>query len=309
MNRIVVMIPCLNEAVAISEVISDFKSSLPEAEIYVFDNGSTDCTAEKAREAGAHVINVNRRGKGNVVKSMFKTLDADIYIMVDGDGTYPADNVRNLIRPIEEQRADMVIGDRLSSSYFEENKRLFHNNGNRIVRNLINWIFNADIHDLLSGYRAFSRRFVKSVALQSSGFEIETELTVAAIVNDLNIEEITVPYKDRSAGSNSKLNTISDGILILSTIFKLFRDYKPMLFFSIIAAVLAIIAIGVNIPVVNDYLITGKVDRFPTLFCGGFLLTGALMLFCVGLILQVISNRNKIIIDTILLHSNSNSNN
>lgn len=309
MNKIVVMIPCLNEEKTIGDVINDFRKELPGAEIYVFDNASTDSSAEIARKAGANVVSVSRRGKGNVIRTMFKTLDADIYVMADGDGTYSASSVHSLITPIADHGADMVIGDRLSSTYFDENKRPFHNTGNRLVRRLINWIFNSDTHDLLSGYRAFSRRFVKSVALQSKGFEIETELTVAAIVNDFNIEEVAVGYKDRASGSKSKLNTYSDGILILSTILKLFRDYKPMLFFSIIAMGLACVAIGMNIPVFNDYLATGKVDRFPTLFCGGFLMTGALMLFCVGLILQVISNRNKVIIDTLLLKFNEEKRN
>ncbi len=295
------MIPCLNEETTVAKVIADFKKRLPSADFYVFDNDSTDATAERALRAGAKVIKVPQRGKGYAVKSMFKNVDADVYIMVDGDDTYPADNILEMILPIIEGTADMVIGDRLSSSYFTENKRLFHNNGNRLVKWLINNIFKSNIHDVLTGYRVFSRRFVKDVAIQSTGFEIETELTVAAIVNDYKIQEVVVPYEDRKNDSHSKLNTVTDGINIILTLLKLFRDYKPMSFFGIIALIMAITAIGFNIPVFIDYFNTGLVDRFPTLICGGFLMLTAIMFFCVGLILQVISNRNKIILDTIRL--------
>lgn len=301
MKKIAVLIPCYNEERSIAQVIIDFHQVLPEAEIYVFDNNSTDNSSLLAESNGATVIKELRQGKGNVVRSMFSLIDADIYVMVDADGTYPPSNVRELIAPLFSGEADMVIGDRLSSSYFTENKRPFHNMGNRLVRMLINQLFKSDIHDVLTGYRAFNRSFVKSIALQSTGFEIETELTVKALYYGFKVKEVVIPYVDRKSGSESKLNTFNDGIKILSTIFKLFRDYNPFVFFSSIAIILAVIAIGFNIPVLIDYFNTGLVERFPTLFCGGFLMIAALLFFCAGMILQVISNQNKIIIETINL--------
>ena len=301
MKRIAVLIPCYNEENTIAQVILDFHQELPEADIYVFDNNSTDNSASIAESNGAVVIKEPRQGKGNVVRTMFSKIDADIYVMVDADGTYPPSNVRELIAPVISGDADMVIGDRLSSTYFTENKRPFHNLGNRLVRQLINKLFKSDIHDVLTGYRAFNRNFVKSIAIQSTGFEIETELTVNALYYNFKVKEIVIPYVDRKTGSESKLNTFNDGIRIISTIFKLFRDYNPFLFFSSIAIVLAVIAIGFNIPVLIDYFNTGLVERFPTLFCGGFMMIAALLFFCAGMILQVISNQNKIIIDTINL--------
>lgn len=301
MKKIAVLIPCYNEENTIAQVILDFNKELPEAEIYVFDNNSTDNSAMMAESNGAFVIKEPRQGKGNVVRSMFSKIDADIYVMVDADGTYPPSNVRELIAPVISGEADMVIGDRLSSTYFTENKRPFHNLGNRLVRQLINKLFKSDIHDVLTGYRAFNRNFVKSIAIQSTGFEIETELTVNALYYNFKVKEVVIPYVDRKTGSESKLNTFNDGLRIISTIFKLFRDYNPFLFFSSIAIVLAVIAIGFNIPVLIDYFHTGLVERFPTLFCGGFMMIAALLFFCAGMILQVISNQNKIIIDTINL--------
>lgn len=301
MKKIAVLIPCYNEENTIAQVILDFNKELPEAEIYVFDNNSTDNSALMAESNGAFVIKEPRQGKGNVVRSMFSKIDADIYVMVDADGTYPPFNVRELIAPVISGEADMVIGDRLSSTYFTENKRPFHNLGNRLVRQLINKLFKSDIHDVLTGYRAFNRNFVKSIAIQSTGFEIETELTVNALYYNFKVKEVVIPYVDRKTGSESKLNTFNDGLRIISTIFKLFRDYNPFLFFSSIAIVLAVIAIGFNIPVLIDYFHTGLVERFPTLFCGGFMMIAALLFFCAGMILQVISNQNKIIIDTINL--------
>ncbi|MBD5251536.1 MAG: glycosyltransferase [Bacteroides sp.] len=292
MKEIAVLLPCLNEEQTIAEVVKDFHHALPEAKIYVFDNNSTDHTALRASEAGAIVYKVPKRGKGRVVKQMFRLVEADIYVMADGDGTYPAECVADLISPIENGEADMVVGDRLSSTYFDENKRAFHYEGNLMVRWLVNKLFHSDIHDLLTGYRAFSRNFVRRIDIKSTGFEIETELTVAAIANDFRISEVVVPYKDRTVGSQSKLNTYSDGVRIVWNIVKLFRDYKPLTFFGLLALVCAAVAIGFNIPVFIDYHNTGMVDRFPTLFCGGFMMVGALLLFCVGLILQVLCNRN-----------------
>lgn len=293
MKKIAVMLPCLNEERTIGKVVKDFKDRLPDAEIYVFDNGSTDASAIKAKDAGAHVIEVNRRGKGNVVRSMFRKIDADIYVMTDADDTYPLDNLKEMLQPVESGEADMVVGDRISSSYLVENKRLFHNMGNKLMKTLINWLFNADLHDILSGYRVFSRKFVKSINVKSDGFEIETELTAFALYNKLDIREIIVPYKDREPDNPSKLNTIKDGAKVLKTFVNIFRDYKPFNFFSIFSIGIAICAIVLLVPVFDAYFQTGLVERFPTLIFGCFLLMASLMLFCSGIILQVIINHTK----------------
>lgn len=293
MKEIAVLIPCYNEEKSIQKVISDFKKELPEAKVYVFDNNSTDSTAEVARRAGATVYFVKDKGKGNVVRNMFRKIDADIYVMVDGDDTYPPYNVKELIQPILNDEADMVTGDRLSSSYFTENKRIFHNSGNKIVKYFINQIFNSSLHDILTGYRAFSKRFVKSMPVMSDGFEIETELTVYALHHKFPIKEIVVPYRDRDINNPSKLNTVKDGMRIIATIFGLFRDYKPFVCFSIISFIITVVGIFLLVPVFTEYFQTGLVARFPTLIFGCFLLLGALFLFCSGLILQVISNHNK----------------
>lgn len=290
MSRIAVMIPCYNEEKSVGKVVRDFHKKLPNAEIYVFDNNSTDKTCETAKEAGATVINVASKGKGNVVRAMFRKIDADVYIMVDGDDTYPPDNVEDMIQPVIDGEADMVVGDRLSSSYFAENKRRFHNGGNIMMRKFINSLFKSNLHDILSGYRVFSHDFVKSIDLKSSAFEVETELTAFALIHNFQIKEIVVPYKDRDSDNPSKLNTIKDGAKIIKTYLRIIRDYKPSLFFSAIAGVIALSAIILLVPVFNDYFQTGFVDRFPTLIFGCFLLMAALLLFCSGIILQVINN-------------------
>lgn len=304
--RIAVLIPCYNEEKTVGNVISDFKTQLPEADVYVYDNNSTDATAAIAKQHGAIVVKEYRQGKGNVVRSMFRDIEADVYIMVDGDDTYPPTNVREMIAPILNGEADMVVGDRLSSTYFAENRRQFHGGGNKFVKWLINSMFNSDIHDILTGYRAFSREFVKSMPVQSRGFEIETELTAYALHFNFLIKEVVVPYRDRPEDSVSKLNTFKDGVRILNTAFALFRDYKPYVFFSSIALVIAIMALVFLIPVFIEYFQTGLVARFPTLIFGCFLLLGALLLFCSGMILQVLTNQNRKTIDSILLTRQDN---
>lgn len=300
-HRIAVLIPCYNEETTIEKVIIDFRKQLPDANIYVFDNNSNDKTSEKASEAGAIVVREHRQGKGNVVRNMFRKIDADIFIMVDGDDTYPPTNVHEMIEPIIKGEADMVIGDRLSSTYFTENQRKFHGNGNKLVKWIINRMFKSNIHDILTGYRAFSREFVKNMPVQSKGFEIETELTAYALHFNYLIKEVVVPYQDRPEDSMSKLNTFKDGYKILNTAFSLYRDYKPYAFFSLLAVLISIIAIIFLTPVFLEYFHTGLVARFPTLIFGCFMLLGALLLYCSGLILQVLTNQNKKTIDSISL--------
>ena len=232
MDKIAVLIPCYNESLTIEKVVSDYKEALPEATIYVYDNNSSDHTDELARKAGAKVVYEYRQGKGNVIRSMFRDIDAECYLMIDGDDTYPAENAREMVDLVLNKGVDMVIGDRLSSTYFTENKRPFHNMGNRIVRSLINHLFHSNVKDIMTGYRAFSRLFVKSFPVLSKGFEIETEMTIHALDKNFLLEEIPVTYRDRPEGSESKLNTVSDGMKVLKTIASLFRDYKPLLFFS-----------------------------------------------------------------------------
>lgn len=242
MSKIAVLIPCYNESKTIAQVVNDYKTALPEADIYVYDNNSKDGTDEMARKAGAIVRYEYRQGKGNVIRSMFRDIDADCYLMIDGDDTYPAENAREMCQLVLEKGVDMVIGDRLSSTYFEENKRPFHNIGNVMVRALINKMFHNNIKDIMTGYRAFSRPFVKHFPVLSRGFEIETEMTIHALDKNFLLQEVPVTYRDRPEGSVSKLNTYSDGFKVIMTIFKLFRDYKPLIFFSIIAFILLLIA-------------------------------------------------------------------
>lgn len=291
-NRVAVLIPCYNEAPSIGAVVADFKRVLPEATVYVYDNNSTDDTARIAFEAGAVVRKESRQGKGNVVRRMFREIDADAYIMVDGDGTYPAEAALSLLQPVMDGDADMVIGDRLSTTYFSENKRPLHNSGNKLVRGLINWLWHVNIHDIMTGYRAFSRRFVKLFPVMSEGFEIETEMTIHALDKRFVIEEKPIEYSDRKAG-NSKLNTVKDGFKILRIIFSLFKDYRPLLFFGIVAAVLFGVALVLFIPVLAEYFRTGLVPRFPTLITSGLLSIAGLLSFFLGLCLDVIINQHR----------------
>lgn len=291
-KRIAVLIPCYNEAQTIGKVVSDFKAALPEAVIYVYDNNSTDGTAQIAIEAGAVVRQEPRQGKGNVVRRMFREIDADCYLMADGDGTYPAQAASEMVKPVLESDADMVIGDRLSTTYFSENKRPLHNAGNKLVRSLINRLWNVDIHDIMTGYRAFSRKFVKLFPVMSEGFEIETEMTIHALDKRFNIVEKPIEYSDRKEGT-SKLNTVKDGFKILKIIFSLFKNYRPMLFFGTLAAMLLVVAIGLFIPVLSEYLKIGLVPRFPTLITSGFLALAGLLSFFTGLCLDVIISHNR----------------
>ena len=290
--RIAVLIPCYNEAQSIGGVVAGFKEALPEAIIYVYDNNSTDDTARVAAEAGAVVRKEPRQGKGNVVRRMFREIDADCYLMVDGDGTYPAQAAMDLLQPVIDGDADMVIGDRLSTTYFSENKRPLHNSGNKLVRRLINLLWNVNIHDIMTGYRAFSRKFVKLFPVMSEGFEIETEMTIHALDKRFVIEEKPIEYCDRKEGS-SKLNTVSDGLKILRIIFSLFKNYRPLLFFGIVAAVLFVVSLVLFIPVLVEYFKIGLVPRFPTLITAGFLAIAALLSFFTGLCLDTIGSNNR----------------
>jgi glycosyltransferase involved in cell wall biosynthesis len=287
MSKIAVLIPCYNEGTTIGKVVVDFRSELPEADIYVYDNNSTDDTVEKAKKAGAIIGYERRQGKGNVVRRMLREIDADCYILVDGDDTYPVENAREMARMVLEEKTDMVIGDRLSATYFEENKRPLHDSGNRLVRSIINRIFHSDVKDIMTGYRAMSRRLVETLPLLSEGFEIETEMTIMALDSGLDIQQIPVQYRDRPDGSVSKLNTITDGCRILLTILKLYRDYQPLRFFSMIAALLVVIATIVLIPVLTEYFQTGLVPRYPTLIVCGFVILFAMMMWVCGIVLEV----------------------
>ena len=292
-HKIAVLIPCYNESKTIAKVVSDFKKQLPEADIYVYDNNSTDNTADIARQAGAIVRYEQRQGKGNVVRRMLADIEADCYLLVDGDDTYPSDNAKEMCDIVLNEHYDMVIGDRLSSTYFQENKRPFHDYGNRFVRYAINQIFHSDIKDIMTGYRALSRHLVMSVPLLSEGFEIETELTINVLDNQLRIKQIPIEYRDRPIGSTSKLSTFKDGIKIIATIFRLFRDYKPLVFFSWISSFLILASLLILLPVFIEYLQTGLVPRFPTLIVCGFIILFAILLWMCGLILQVLLIRHR----------------
>ena len=278
-KKIAVLIPCYNESMTIEKVVKDYKKALPNADIYVYDNNSTDGTDKIAKKAGAIVRYEYRQGKGNVIRTMFREIDADCYLMIDGDDTYPAENAKEMCDLVLSGLADMVIGDRLSSTYFSENKRPFHNFGNRIVRFLINKLFKNKIKDIMTGYRAFSYEFVKTYPVLSKGFEIETEMTIHAVDKNFLIQEVPVTYRDRPEGSVSKLNTYKDGFKVLKMIATLFKEYKPFFFFNIVAIILAIISLIFVIPVFNDYFKTGLVLRFPTLIVGGFIMLSAILSF------------------------------
>ena len=293
MAKIAVLIPCYNEEKTVGKVVVDYKAALPEADIYVYNNNSTDRTAEIAEKAGAIVRNEYRQGKGNVVRSMFRQIDADCYLMIDGDDTYPAENAREMVEYVLSGQADMVIGDRLSSTYFTENKRPFHNLGNVLVRRLINWLFHSHINDIMTGYRAFSRTFVKGFPVLSRGFEIETEMSIHAVDKNLLLKEIPVTYRDRPDGSESKLNTYSDGFRVLKTIFRLFKEYRPLAFFSAAALVFLAVTLILFLPVFVDYLRTGLVDRIPTLVVSGVFATCSLLSFLVGVILDVVVKKDR----------------
>lgn len=293
MDKIAVLIPCYNEAVTIKKVVEDFKKELPDCTVYVYDNNSTDDTAVIAEEAGAIVRHEYQQGKGNVIRRMFREIDAECYIMADGDDTYPAEFAPAMAEAVLERHADMVVGDRLSSTYFEENKRAFHNFGNTLVRKSINLLFKSDIKDIMTGYRAFSYQFVKSFPVLSKGFEIETEMSIHAVDKNLAIENEIIEYRDRPDGSESKLNTYSDGFKVLMTIFRLFRNYKPLAFFGIIALLLALLSLVFFIPIVSEFIKTGSVPHFPTLIVCGFTMIAAIQSLFSGLILETITQKNR----------------
>ena len=293
MDKIAVLIPCYNEAVTIKKVINDFQKVLPEATIYVYDNNSSDNTAEIAEAEGAVVRSEYQQGKGNVIRRMFRDIDAECYIMTDGDDTYPAEFAREMCDKVLERNVDMVVGDRLSSTYFEENKRPFHNFGNSIVRASINTIFKSDIKDIMTGYRAFSYNFVKTFPVLSKGFEIETEMTIHTVDKNMFCENVIIEYRDRPEGSESKLNTYSDGFKVLMTIARLFKNYKPFAFFSIIALILFALSVGFFIPVLISFFKTGMVDKIPTVIVCGITMLAAIISFFSGLVLDTIKQKNR----------------
>ena len=291
--KIAVLIPCYNEAKSIARVVADYRAALPEADIYVYDNNSTDGTDALAREAGAIVRYERRQGKGNVIRTMFRDIEADAYLMTDGDDTYSAENARELVRLVLEQKVDMAVGDRLSSTYFTENKRPFHNLGNRVVRGLVNRLFHGHIADLMTGYRAFSYQFVKSFPVLSKGFEIETEMSIHALDKNLAVESVAVGYRDRSADNPSKLNTYADGLRVLRTVARLYKEYRPLSFFGVFSAVFGVAGLGLFIPVLAEYFRTGLVPRFPTLIVSGVLMTLALLMLVCGLILDTVAKKHR----------------
>lgn len=292
MSKIAVLIPCYNEEKTIENVIISYRKALPDAYIYVYNNNSTDNTFEivkrfSCEDNRVYITNENRQGKGNVIRRMFRDIDADCYIITDGDDTYPAESAREMVDYILNGEADMVIGDRLSSTYFTENKRLFHNSGNIIVRKLINYLFGSDVRDIMTGYRAFNKIFVKGFPILSKGFEIETEMTIHAVDKNFLIKQIPISYKDRPEGSVSKLNTYSDGIRVIKTIFGLFKDYRPFAFFGIFSLIFFISTLILFVPVFTEYLKTGLVRRFPTLIVSGISAVFSLISFSAGIILDV----------------------
>lgn len=294
MDKVAVLIPCYNESKTIAKVVADFRAVLPEGSvIYVYDNNSSDGTAEIALAAGAVVRHEYQQGKGNVIRRMFREIDTQCYLMVDGDDTYPAEFAPEMIAKVLDRGVDMVVGDRLSATYFTENKRPFHNFGNKLVRHSINALFKSNIQDIMTGYRAFSYQFVKSFPVLSKGFEIETEMSIHAIEKNMLVESVIVTYRDRPEGSVSKLNTVSDGIKVLGTIGKLYKNNKPFGFFGIIALVLAVIAGLLFFPVLSEYLHTGLVRRFPTLIVSGFIAIGAIQSFFSGLILETLHEKDR----------------
>lgn len=293
-KKVAVLVPCYNEEKTIGKVIEDFKKVLPDSTIYVYDNNSTDRTSEIALSYDGVVLKKEyRQGKGNVVRSMFRQINADCYIMIDGDDTYPAEYAPEMVRLVLEEDVDMVIGDRLSSTYFTENKRPFHNFGNVLVRGLINKLFKSNVKDIMTGYRAFSYEFVKMMPITSGGFEIETEMTINALDKKFNLREISVQYRDRPEGSVSKLNTFKDGIKVLKTIFSMLKDYKPFAFFGVIGLILVLLGVTFFIPVLSGYLKTGNVMKFPTLICSTAFATIGVVSWAIGIILEIIVKKHK----------------
>ena len=293
MEKIAVLIPCYNEAQTIAKVVTDVRQALPEATVYVYDNNSTDRTVELARAAGARIGYEYRQGKGNVIRRMFREIDAECYLMVDGDDTYPMDCAREMVDQVLSHNADMVVGDRLSSTYFSENKRPFHNFGNSLMRFGINKLFHTDIKDIMTGYRAFSYEFVKTFPVFSKGFEIETEMTIHAVNYSMQVENVVVEYRDRPEGSVSKLNTYSDGMKVIHKMLQLYKNYKSLRFFGAICFVLVLVALILMIPIISAYFQTGLVPRLPTLIVCGFLTLAGIQAFFAGMILDVMAAKDR----------------
>ncbi len=308
MDKIAVLIPCYNESKTVAKVVTDFKKYLPEAVVYVYDNNSTDHTDDLAREAGAVVRYEYKAGKGNVIGRMFREIDAECYIMADGDDTYPAEFSREMVDKVLNRQVDMVVGDRLSSTYFTENKRPFHNFGNTLVRGCINSMFHSNIKDIMTGYRAFSYQFVKTFPVLSKGFEIETEMSIHAIDKNMLVENVVIEYRDRPQGSESKLNTYSDGFKVLKTITKLYKNYKPLKFFSALAAVLCMIGLAFFIPVLVTFIKTGLVEKIPTLIVSCFVILAAIQAFFSGLILSTLTQKNRHDFEMQLIHTRQDYN-
>lgn len=293
MDKVAVLIPCYNEEQTIAKVVGDVRRALPDAVVYVYDNNSTDRTAELAKEAEAVVRYEYKQGKGNVIRRMFREIEAECYLMVDGDDTYPMDCAREMVDKVLEHNADMVVGDRLSSTYFTENKRPFHNFGNSLMRFGINKLFHTDIKDIMTGYRAFSYEFAKTFPVFSMGFEIETEMTIHAVNYHMQIENVVVEYRDRPEGSVSKLNTYSDGLKVIRKMVQLYKNYKPLRFFGVICLLLMLTALILMIPIIAEYIATGKVPRFPTLIVCGFLALAGIQAFFAGMILDVMAAKDR----------------
>ena len=292
-KKIAVLIPCYNEELTVEKTVSDFKRVLPSADIYVYNNNSKDRTKELALKAGAIVKDEYRQGKGAVVRSMFRDIDADVYIMVDGDDTYPAEEVEGLIAPVLEGKADMVIGDRLSSTYYTENKRPFHNFGNSLVKGLINFLFKSNLNDIMTGYRSFSKRFVKCMPVMSDGFQIETEMTIFALTNNMQVVNVPITYRDRPEGSESKLNTFSDGFKVLLTLFNLFKDNRPFLFFGCLSLIIFVVGLIVGIPVIDEFIKTAYITKVPSAVLAAALMINSFLMLSVGIILDAIKNQKR----------------
>lgn len=292
-KKIAVLIPCYNEELTVEKTVSDFKRVLPNADIYVYNNNSKDRTKELALKAGAIVKDEYRQGKGAVVRSMFRDIDADVYIMVDGDDTYPAEEVEGLITPVLEGKADMVIGDRLSSTYYTENKRPFHNFGNSLVKGLINFLFKSDLNDIMTGYRSFSKKFVKCMPVMSDGFQIETEMTIFALTNNMQVVNVPITYRDRPEGSESKLNTYSDGFKVLLTLFNLFKDNRPFLFFGCLSLIIFILGLIVGLPVIDEFIKTSYITKVPSAVLAAALMINSFLMLSVGIVLDAIKNEKR----------------
>ena len=303
MDKIAVLIPCYNEEKTIEKVIKGFTKELPKAKIYVYDNNSTDKTAKIAKKNGAIVRREPLQGKGNVIRRMFREIDAECYLMVDGDNTYDPKSAKELTDLVLNKQVDMAIGDRLSSTYFKENKRRFHNSGNKVVRFLINKLFKSHINDIMTGYRAFSYDFVKTFPILSKGFEIETEMTIHALDKNFVVSETPILYKDRESGSESKLNTYRDGFKVIKTILRLFKEYKPMIFFGILSIIFLLIALGFGIPVFIEYFKTGLVPRFPTLIFSGFMLMTSIFNLAIGIILEVVVKKHRQLFELVYINT------